>query len=48
MYTWSDYKHMWWLFTVMVKCGFKGDWEGSREARMWLGIHARYNSKKIK
>lgn len=39
---------MWFLFSNMIKLGFKGDWEGSREASVWLRIHLMYRSKYIK
>jgi hypothetical protein len=48
LYKRSDFKHMWWLFKQMIKCGLSGDWEGSKEARTFLKIHLCYNSKRTK
>lgn len=44
----KDCKHMLWLFKQMILLGFKGNWEGSREARYFMKTHWLYSNKRIR
>jgi hypothetical protein len=46
VYYWIE--HFLWLHKQMIKHFLLGDFEGSYEAWIWLKIHCKYKSKRIK
>jgi len=44
----QDFRHLLWLAKQMIVLGFKGGWEGSYEAWLFLRIHWLYQRKRVR
>jgi len=43
----KDWKHIFWLFGIMIKNLLKGDFHEAHESYLWIKIHCEYESKRI-